>query len=58
MYSGLRIASIVRYTLEESLQYDERNDKNYTNRWSPYFKSQGWIYVPEIFGYMKSNNIN
>jgi len=53
-YDGIYVNNVVRYHFTESLAYDERNQKNYSSSWSPYFaRDRGWTYLVDFSGYLK-----
>ncbi|MGB8706115.1 MAG: 3'-5' exonuclease, partial [Gillisia sp.] len=50
-YHGIYIDSIVRYTVEDCLRYDEKHNTTYFQTWSQEAKSRGYIYIVNFFGY-------
>lgn len=48
---GFFISGFIKYELKESLEYDEKNEKNYTSKWDDYCKNRGWILIPDFSGY-------
>lgn len=50
---GITVSDIVRYTHEDSLEYDQENNTNYTDYWSEVFKDVGYTYLVNFAGFAK-----
>ncbi|RZJ92094.1 MAG: hypothetical protein EOO60_07345, partial [Hymenobacter sp.] len=48
---GLLVSNINRYTLTESLAYDAKHNKSYTEKWGAAAKERGYIYIVDFAGY-------
>lgn len=48
---GFYISSIFAYTYEESLEYDKRNNTDFSKSWCEEAKKQGYTYVAQIAGF-------
>lgn len=53
---NLRVAAVGVYTYEESLEYDMRNNTNYSDKWREMSKQRGYIYLIDLAGYGKACN--
>jgi ATP-dependent DNA helicase RecQ len=51
---GITVSDIVRYTHEDSLEYDRENDTGYTDYWSEVFKDEGYTYLINFAGFAQT----
>lgn len=51
---GLLVSNIKRYTLAESLAYDAKRNKTYTDKWGPTARERGYIYAVDFAGYYQT----
>ncbi|CAA6824818.1 MAG: ATP-dependent DNA helicase RecQ [uncultured Sulfurovum sp.] len=49
--SGLIVSEVVIYTYKDSLDYDNRNQTNYTSKWCPAAINKGYVYLVDFAGY-------
>jgi ATP-dependent DNA helicase RecQ len=50
---GVVVSDVVRYTHEDSREYDEKNNKSYTERWSKVFCDKGYTYLVNFAGFVR-----
>ncbi len=55
-YSGIYLDSIIRYTYDQCISYDEKNRTNYSQIWCKDAVSQGYIYSVSFYGYAKESS--
>ncbi len=51
---GLLVSNIKRFTLAESLTYDAKYNKTYTDKWGPTARERGYIYTVDFAGYYQT----
>lgn len=52
---GTTVSDVVRYTYEDSLEYDRENDTEYTDYWSEFFVEKGFTYLINFAGFAQVN---
>ncbi len=52
---GITVSDVVRYTYENSLEYDQENDTDYTDYWSEVFEDEGYTYLVNFAGFAQVN---
>jgi ATP-dependent DNA helicase RecQ len=51
--SGMAVTDVVRYTYEDSKEYDEENDTDFTKQWSGGFEQVGCTYLVDFAGFAR-----
>lgn len=52
---GVTVSDVVRYTYNDSLEYDRENDSNYTDYWSQFFVEKEYTYLVNFAGFAQVN---
>lgn len=51
--SGFFVSDIIAWEYQDSVRYDEKNATNYSTRWIPKAKEQGFVFIVQIAGFGK-----
>jgi ATP-dependent DNA helicase RecQ len=53
---GYSVSGIYRYTYQDTIEYDDRNSKDFKRNWCEMAREKGYIYLVEFSGYGKFKN--
>ncbi len=51
--SGIAVTDVVRYTYEDSIEYDEEEGSDFTKQWSECFEELGYTYLVDFAGFAR-----